>query len=298
MANIHHFSEIHDYLRAVNLSVPARDPDFLIYNFSNDCHENFEEIPPYRNGFYEITVDFSKGCSLKIDEHDVPITSNRLTLVSPYRLQSVTGHATDIEPVKGFSLFFKPDFLGLDIGNHHLLNDFPFFNPTNYPALSFGEREGTEIMDLMHRIHQEYINRDLHSKEIIKNYIHILLLKAANFYSHKPTSINGVGREQEIFRAFEQLVSKHFLEMTTVNSYADKLHVSSKHLSVTIKKVSGKSALQFIHQAQLTYAKALLKHTGKTVSEVAYELNFENPDYFSVFFKKKTGQTPIQFRIS
>jgi AraC-like DNA-binding protein len=91
-------------------------------------------------------------------------------------------------------------------------------------------------------------------------------------------------------------VQKHFLEFTTVKAYADKLHISAKHLSESVKKVSGQGALQIIHKVQVSYAKAQLLQTGKTISQVAHELNFENPEYFSVFFKRLTGKSPLQFR--
>jgi AraC-like DNA-binding protein len=152
--------------------------------------------------------------------------------------------------------------------------------------------------DIIRKIQYEYDHYNEFSKDIIKNYLNILFLKAKKNY-HQPTDhLNAISREQEIYNEFESLVQKHFLELTSVKAYADKIYVSPKHLSETVKKVSGQSALQIIHKAQLNYAKALLLQTSKNISEIAYELNFENPDYFSVFFKRLTGKSPLQFRIS
>jgi AraC-like DNA-binding protein len=45
-------------------------------------------------------------------------------------------------------------------------------------------------------------------------------------------------------------------------------------------------------------AKALLKHTGWNVAEIAYCLGFEEPAHFHHFFKKQTGITPTAFRVN
>ncbi len=104
------------------------------------------------------------------------------------------------------------------------------------------------------------------------------------------------GRDREIFDEFSTLIQHHFMEWKTVRDYAKKLHITPKHLSETIKNVSGQSALSHIHQVQVNHAKALLRQTPKTISEIAYDLNFENPEYFSVFFKRLNGESPSQYR--
>ncbi|NER85128.1 MAG: AraC family transcriptional regulator, partial [Leptolyngbya sp. SIO1D8] len=74
------------------------------------------------------------------------------------------------------------------------------------------------------------------------------------------------------------------------------LHLTPKHLSACIKQVTGRTALQMIFDFKLNNAKALLTQTSLTVSEIAYESGFENPHYFSSFFKRHIGLTPLEFR--
>jgi len=51
-------------------------------------------------------------------------------------------------------------------------------------------------------------------------------------------------------------------------------------------------------ELKLNEAKLLLSTTSQSVKEIAYSLNYENPDYFPVFFKKRTGMTPVEYRNS
>jgi AraC-like DNA-binding protein len=74
------------------------------------------------------------------------------------------------------------------------------------------------------------------------------------------------------------------------------LHISPKHLSETIKSETGKSALEHINEMKIEHAKILLLQTEKTINEVAYDLNFDTPNYFSAFFKSNTGLTPTAYR--
>ena len=72
--------------------------------------------------------------------------------------------------------------------------------------------------------------------------------------------------------------------------------VSASHLSNTLKTMTGFTPAQLIHNEILLEAKRMLVHTRQTVSEVGYRLGFEDPSYFSRFFKREIGMNPTQFQ--
>ncbi|GAB4382996.1 MAG: hypothetical protein Kow0075_15050 [Salibacteraceae bacterium] len=73
------------------------------------------------------------------------------------------------------------------------------------------------------------------------------------------------------------------------------MHVSQRYLSDTLKKETGKSTLEHLQLYLIDEAKNMLLHPDKSISEVAYELGFEYPQYFSRLFKKKEGISPSEF---
>ena len=77
---------------------------------------------------------------------------------------------------------------------------------------------------------------------------------------------------------------------------ADKLMVSQRYLSDTLKKQTGKTSMEHLHLYLIDEAKNILLNPNKTVSEVAYQLGFEYPPYFSRLFKKKEGISPTEYR--
>lgn len=68
------------------------------------------------------------------------------------------------------------------------------------------------------------------------------------------------------------------------------------YLSHMLKQETGKTAQDHIHYALIDRAKNLLLGTSNTLSEIAYTLGFEYPQYFSKLFKQKTGMTPTEYR--
>jgi YesN/AraC family two-component response regulator len=64
-----------------------------------------------------------------------------------------------------------------------------------------------------------------------------------------------------------------------------------------VKGVTGRNALEILHTNRIHYAKSLLLQTELSPTEVSYELNFTNPNYFFTYFKKLTGQTPSAYKL-
>ena len=84
--------------------------------------------------------------------------------------------------------------------------------------------------------------------------------------------------------------------MPSVKYLASKVNLSPGYLSDLLKKETGLNAQDHIHYFVIEQAKNILLLTNQSVSEIAYSLGFEYPQYFSRLFKQKTGKTPIEFR--
>ena len=74
------------------------------------------------------------------------------------------------------------------------------------------------------------------------------------------------------------------------------MSVSQRYLSDTLKKETGKTTTEHLQLYLIDEAKYILLQPNKSISEVAYELGFEYPQYFSRLFKKKEGLSPSEYR--
>ena len=77
---------------------------------------------------------------------------------------------------------------------------------------------------------------------------------------------------------------------------AKQLNISYSGFRRAFKEFTGTSPSQYMLELKLNEAKLMLSTTNQPVKEISYSLNFENPDYFPIFFKNRTGKTPVEYR--
>ena len=86
------------------------------------------------------------------------------------------------------------------------------------------------------------------------------------------------------------------LGIPSVAYCADQLYLSANYFGDLIKKETGKSPQEYIHQKLIKEAKDLLFDREKSINEIAYDLGFKYPQHFSRFFKNAVGNSPNEYR--
>ena len=98
------------------------------------------------------------------------------------------------------------------------------------------------------------------------------------------------------FKNFLKILEENFNRPEGVDFYADKLFMSSRNLNNICQSIMHKSVSEIIEARKLMEAKNLLIYSEKSVSEIGFELGYNEKAYFTNVFKKKTGSTPTEFR--
>ena len=107
---------------------------------------------------------------------------------------------------------------------------------------------------------------------------------------------SGTSVQNETFMNFLKILEDNFRRPLGVEFYAEKLFMSSRNLNLICQKIMNQSVSEIIEIRKLTEAKNLLASTNKSISEIGFELGYNEKSYFSNVFKKKSGQTPSEFR--
>jgi len=107
-------------------------------------------------------------------------------------------------------------------------------------------------------------------------------------------NINAI--QNETFKNFLIILEENFRRPLGVEFYAEKLFMSSRNLNLICQSIMNQSVSEIIDTRKLIEAKNLLATTNKSISEIGFELGFNEKSYFSNVFKKKSGQTPTEFR--
>jgi AraC-like DNA-binding protein len=95
---------------------------------------------------------------------------------------------------------------------------------------------------------------------------------------------------------FLRILEQNFRRPEGVAFYADKLNTSVRNLNLICVNVMGKTVSELIESRKLIEAKQLLLNTDKSISEIGYELGYNEKSYFTRVFHKKTGKTPSDYR--
>lgn len=108
-------------------------------------------------------------------------------------------------------------------------------------------------------------------------------------------TMNG-SRLSGIVRLAATYIDEHLLEDLTLSRTAEQIHVSVSHLSRLFLKETGQHFSEYITAKKMALAKKMLRESNRKVYEVAEQLGYANPHYFSKLFKDDTGLTPLEFR--
>lgn len=116
--------------------------------------------------------------------------------------------------------------------------------------------------------------------------------------NNEVSSISVKDRSSEYFERLMTLLAENYREQRNVEFYADKMNISSKHLSRVIRSYTGKSVHQWIDEFVALEIKNLLKYSNLSIQQISFELNFPNPSFMGQYFKRITGLTPGEYKKS
>ena len=209
--------------------------------------------------------------------------------------------STAVFEQKGFSINFHKDFIkGTVLAQQ--IKKYGFFSYSANEALHLSPREEKQIESILENIEIEYQNnQDEFSKEIIISQLSTLLKYANRFYERQ--FLNRKELSNDLLEQFNEQLDSYFESgqlqekgIPSIDQIAEMMSVSQRYLSDTLKKETGKTTTEHLQLYLIDEAKNILLNPNKSVSEVAYELGFEYPQYFSRLFKKKEGISPSEFR--
>ena len=249
--------------------------------------------------FYMISIK-DKSCGVEYGRNNFDFDEGVMVFSAPGQTYTPTKVINKGE-IHGWMLFFHPDL----IRNSHLgemMDDYSFFNYDVYEALHLSEDEEITINDCIKKIQKEYSQRiDNHSQRVIVSNLELLLNYCLRYYERQFNT--RTNHSKGIVSQFEALLKKYFtsekqldLGLPSISYFAEKVHLSQHYLSDLLKKETGRTAKDHINDFIIEKAKDLLLGSGRSVSEIAYNLGFNYPHYFTRLFKSKTGHTPKAYR--
>lgn len=112
----------------------------------------------------------------------------------------------------------------------------------------------------------------------------------------EPLGDGGAAISDSELARFLTLVDRYFASDFSLSEYAGHLNCQVERLIRIVRKGTGKSPMQLVHERRLREACQRLTHTKSSVTEISTEVGFNDVAYFCRFFKSRIGSTPRQYR--
>jgi len=273
----------------------------LIYKGSNGeyfevieiTQKNCDIIISHRSSELSLLWFTTDNNQLKIDYVDHVFNTNDLTFITEF-------HKIEPDKIIGLKLlrFNKPFYCILDHDSEVGCKGVLYYGASNLPIIEI-PKDDFEILEAVWKVlYMELESADSLQLEMLQMMLKRILILCTRIFKSQNNfqSIDKV--KIDIIREYNYLVETHFKEMHSVVEYANLLNKAPKTLSNLFKKLGTKTPLQFIQDRLLLEAHRLLKYSDKPISDIGYELGFNDVQTFSRFFKNQEGVSPLEFKQS
>ena len=253
---------------------------------NSTIHEKSMEIIEVLSGSVKIQIGTE---ILAADEGDfvyVP-TSNVFRIDAVSSTAAVRAMVFDGSIIKeNMQNFDEEVFYMFDVQSRNRISVFREGHPV-YPTLSH----------YMSESYEEYIAKDVCYKLPIRANIYLMMTALLRYYcGSKDDSDRMIYHNVLRLAPVISFISEHYCEKIYVEKLADMINVSSDYFTKMFKDSIGKTPIEYINGLRINRAMELLYKTDESMSEIADEIGFCNPNYFHKTFKQYMDQSPLAYR--
>lgn len=280
-------------MRTVKFHKTECGVDFLINVLpSDEVKESYLNSGIYDTDYLEIAFIKKGSGHVILNHHKIEISDNSIIFLSPFQKRKWNLNPEGLDfVILVFQEDFLNDFFSDKLFAYRLLYFYQLECPLN---MQIDDALMERYFSLLAEIKSELVRTRIDSVHIIRSLIYYLLQKLNREYSQ----INHLAvekNEQNDAFAFKQLIEIHIKEKQRISDYTELLHINRIALNKAVKNQFNVTATHLLKQRLLIEIKDYLIHSNVTVAEIAYQLNFSEPNHLMRFFKKQTGLTTSDF---
>lgn len=256
---------------------------------SNNCYQIKEEL---ENPLTFLWFDHNDS-KITIDNVEYTFNRNQIVCLTEF-------HKVDISTICNAKLLrFNRSFYCIvehdsEIGCKGIL----FFGASQLPSFTIPDSEFEKFQIIWRMLEIEMESKDEMQLEMLQSMLKRFVIMCTRIYKLNENYSKVETNQMDIIREYNFLVEQNFRTKHTVAEYASMLNKSPKTLSNLFSKISTKTPLQFIQDRKILEARRYLRHTDKSIKEIAYEIGFEDIQTFSRFFKNYEGISPTDYKLN
>ncbi|MBX2875646.1 MAG: AraC family transcriptional regulator [Saprospiraceae bacterium] len=258
--------------------------------FQSGLPEDHDPYAFHRLEFFAILINLGGTLPHKVDFQQFELETGEALLIARGQI-----HAFDpASKYEGFLVVFTEAFMNRYLASEtlaHIKQLYNFYRQTEPIQASSLHSTFLRDLDLALQKDNESTRACLIGAALTR---YLVLLKE----QEKDTVRTVLPQEDLVlFENFRQLLRDNYQLTRNAADYADQLFISYRKLNQVCKSVVKQTAKQFIDFYLLLEAKRLIVSTGLSFKEISFQLGFNEPTNFIKYFKKRTQQTPANFRM-
>jgi AraC family transcriptional activator of pobA len=245
------------------------------------------EISEHRDDYYILAMPIKGHSVLRCDMFDLQLSANHLVLIKPLQVHAATVVDKSSE---GWILTIAPFLVPAHCE--------AIFQELSIEAqcIAISANQQKSLADIASLLNKAFDEENPLRTSILKGLLDALINRAAGLFLVPATpQLHPQNQPQVLTAHFKKLLAEQNVQRSAAY-FAEKLHITTAHLNDCIKATTGFPLTYWLQHALILEAKRQLYYTDKSIQQIAYDLDFTDPAYFSRLFHKVSGQTALNFR--
>lgn len=206
--------------------------------------------------------------------------------------------------IRCVTLYFMPEIIrGHDSTSDDVQYLMPFLvQNSGFPHVVPAESGvPAQILEFMKKIYAELPADSSRARLTVRTYLKMILVMLVNHYSEFRDSqpiLMQKQRDLDRLQPLFDLIEEKYMNPISVNDAACAVHMSKSHLMRFFKQVTGQPFVAHLNRFRVAKARELLASTDRTIADIGQEVGFCNQSYFGLVFRRITGVSPREYKLS
>lgn len=280
-----------DFVRADRAGYEGARILCMSIDSNNSGNKIADEMQRKYDGIFALFC-FTGSVEFSLNEQVNKLDQRQMSSFFTSNLYKLTG-CSDV--FTGYLLFLSSYYI-LNVESHIAITF--FLNSYSEPILELQPDDANDLHLLLELASARLTKEERKfSKEVVYYMLMILLHELVEIYERRQGQEKKQPREEGLLKDFLLLINTFCEKEHYLGFYADKLGITPKHLSLTVKKLTGRTAAEWIDYVLLLKIKRMLINSPLSIQQISDHFNFPDNSAFGKFFKLKTGITPRKYRM-
>ena len=248
----------------------------------DELEANYQTVSVHKYGFF---LCLSGTARILLGKNVYQLSPESLCIYTPNTLFKILDKSDNLHGILGeygIDTFF-PIVSTIDIRKRLQIR--------HEPCVKISQEQADRLVQLIGIMNCE---ENEHCAQYLRDAICVKILEV--YFSNKPMPAMEQDREDKIVNRFLVSLYEHYHQQRTVQFYAELQHLSPYYFSSIIKGRSGKSAMQWIENVTMTFARQYLENSDMSLKQISDQLNFPDQSTFGRYFKQREGCSPSEYR--